>query len=176
MKSSLLKTIAQPFKRVEQDRAVPEEHRNISRARQKAGEDFVREIQKCKLREIIKVAVHSDTTTALEMLGQFANESAEFQLGAYKKLNSTVQMAPRLILDSITPMALAKHLQEHGECANIMSAEADFIKKVILNPSADIGLALHWGHSGAICAAFWKRHKRNSPRTPSHKYTRYVSI
>lgn len=142
MKSSLLKIIAQPFKRFEQDRAVPEEHRNFSRARQKAGKDFVREMQKRKLRETIKVAVHSDPTTALELLGQFANESAEFQIDACKKLNSTVQVAPRLMLDSITPMALAKHLQEHGECANIMSAEADFIKKFILDPSADIGLTL----------------------------------
>ena len=142
MKSSLLKTIAHPFRQFEQDHAVPEEHRTFSKVRQKVGEDFVRAMLKNKLRETIKVAVHSDSTTALEMLGQFANESAKFQIDACTKLNSAVQIAPRLMLDTITPMALARHLQEHGECANIMSAEADFIKKVILDPSADIGLTL----------------------------------
>jgi len=142
MKSSLLKKIAHPFRQFEQDRAVSEEQRALSKAKQKFGEKFIRNIEKTKLREAIKTAVQSDPAAVLEQLMQFASENAQFQIDANKELASTVQVSPCLILDTATPMGLAKHLKKHGECANIMSAEADFIKKVILNSSADTGLLL----------------------------------
>lgn len=142
MKSSLLKKIAHPSRQFEQDRAVSEEQRAFSKAKQKYGEKFIRTIEQMKRREAIKTAVQSDPAAVLEQLKQFASENAQLQIDANKELASTVQVSPCLILDTATPMALAKHLKEHGECANIMSAEADFIKKVILNSSADTGLLL----------------------------------
>lgn len=142
LKSSVLQAVAHPFRQFEQGHAVPEEQRAFSKARQKAGKDFVRATVKSKLRETIKAAVQSSPAAALEQLKQFANESAQFQIDANKELASTVQVNPCLILDTATPMGLANHLKEHGECASIMSAEADFIKKVILDSSADTGLIL----------------------------------
>ena len=142
MKSSKMKATACPFRQFEHDHAVSEEQLAFSKAKQKSGEKFTRAIEQIKLREAIKAAVQSDPATALEQLMQFASENVQFQIDANKKLASTVQVSPCLILDTATPMALAKHLKEHGECANIMSAEADFIKKVILDSSADTGLLL----------------------------------
>lgn len=142
MKSPLLKAVAYPLRQFELDRVVPVEQRAHCEAMLQSGRELFREMEKIKLRESIMEAVHSAPETVMEKLKQLANESARRKIDAHKVLNFSVPNDPCLILDTATPLALINQLKQQGECACIMSGEPDFIKKIILDRSAEKNIVL----------------------------------